>query len=199
MKIDRDSTGYKLFKTLFHCRVKAKHLIDLEHAANYGMPTTGDDDYDAELGETLTDVYLPISDIAELNHDGVDVMIVEHSAVIRLYELINDHLEWWENKFRTMFYIDPDRLKRVKRDIEILGRLSDAVYPSIKAYVRKRDAHLTNVEDTIMPHRPEGQFYGLDEGDVSGFQEAVVAPHRTIDDIFSVGTLKRVRAWETRK
>ncbi|QXO10838.1 hypothetical protein pEaSNUABM54_00012 [Erwinia phage pEa_SNUABM_54] len=199
MKIDRESTGYKLFKTIFHCRVKAKHLIDLERAATYGQQTTGDDEYDAELGESLTDVYLPTSDIAELNHDGVDVMIVNHSDVIRLYEIINDHLEWWESKFRTMFFIDPDRLKRVKRDIEILGRLSDAVYPSIKAYVRKRDSHLTTVEDTIMPHRPDEQFYGLDEGDVSGFQEAVVAPHRTIEDIFGVKTLNRVRAWEVRK
>lgn len=199
MNIDRESTGYKLFKTIFHCRVKAKHLIDLERAAEYGQQTTGDDEYDAELGETLTDVYLPTSDIAELNHDGVDVMIVQHSDVIRLYEIINDHLEWWEHKFRTMFYINPERLNRVKRDIEILGRLSDAVYPSIKAYVRKRDSHLTNVEDTIMPHQPGEQLYGLDEGDVSGFQEAVVAPHRTIEDIFGVKALNRVRAWEVRE
>lgn len=199
MKIDRESTGYKLFKTIFHCRVKAKHLLDIEYASEYGHATTGDDEFDAELAESLNDVYLPTSRIAELFADGVDVQIVNHDDAVSMYNIIMAHLEWWEEKFRISLFIDPVRLKRVKADLEMLGKLSDALYPSVRTYVTKSHQHLTAREDSVMPFSPLSNEYTLDDTDVGRWDAPEVAPHRTLEDLIGAKPLDRVRHWEKRR
>jgi len=196
MNVDRESTGFKLFKQIFHCRVKAKHLIDVEHAAEFGLPSTGDDQYDAELAEVWNDVYLPASDIAELINDGADVIIVALEDATRIYELIQNHLEWWEDQFRQSFYFEPGRIKRVKRDIELLSRVAAGLFPMVESYVRKEDKHLTARDDSIMPFRPEGETYTLDQTDLGRYDPSIVKEHRTLEDIIDTKVLDRVRIWE---
>lgn len=199
MKVDRESTGYKIFKKIFHCRVKAKHLLDIEKVAEYGHPTTGDDEYDAELAETLNDVYLPTSTIAEMFGDGVDVQMVNHGDAVTMYNLIIDHLEWWDEKFRTSLYINPERLKRVKADLEILSRLSASLYPSVRSFVRKSHQHLTNRPDSVMPFQALDKEYTLDDTDVGRWEVEELAPHRTLEEVIGAKALDRVRPWERRK
>jgi hypothetical protein len=199
MKVDRESTGYKIFKKIFHCRVKAKHLLDIERVSEYGHATTGDDEYDAELAETYNDVYLPTSTIAELIGDGVDVQMVVHDDAVTMYNLIMAHMEWWEEKFRTSLYIDPERLKRVKADLELFAKLSDALYPSVRSFVTKSHQHLTNRPDSVMPFSPNSNEYTLDDTDVGRWDLGEVAPHRTLEDVIGAKALDRVRPWERRK
>jgi len=196
MNVDRESTGYKLFKQIFHCRVKAKHLIDVKEAAEFGLPSTGDDQYDAELGEVWNDIYIPTSDIAELINDGADVIIVSLEDAAKIYELIQAHLEWWEDQFRSSFYFKPDRLKRVKRDIELLSRVAGGLFPMVETYVRKEDKHLTARDDSIMPFIPEGDTYTLDQTDLGRYDPSIVKEHRSLDDIIDTKVLDRVRIWE---
>lgn len=196
MNIDRESTGYRLFKKLFQCRVKAKHLIDVAYAAEYGLPSTGDNDYDRELGETMNDVYLPTSSIAELIGDGADVLIVNLEDAATMYQLIQDHLEWWDIQFRESFYFEPGRLKRVKEDLELLSRVASGLYPMVHSYVAKSEKHLTAREDSILPFRPDESYYQLSDTDVGRYEPALVKDHRTLDDIINTSALDRVRAWE---
>lgn len=196
--IDKTSTGYRLFKKIIQCRVKAKHLIDVKYAAEFGLPSTGDEEYDRELGETWNDVYLPTSDIAELIEDGADVLIVELKDAVYMYELIQDHLEWWDRKFRESLYIKPDRLGRVKRDIAVLAKVSETLFPLVKTYVRKSEQHLTARDDSIMPFRPQQELYTMDDTDFGRYDPGTLKEHRSLDDIVNPASLDRVRIWERR-
>lgn len=194
--VDRTSTGFRLFKKIIQCRVKAKHLIDVKHAAEFGLPSTGDEEYDRELGETWNDVYLPTSDIAELIEDGADVLIVNHADAVYMYELIQDHLEWWDTKFRESFFINPDRLARVKRDLGVLAKVAEGLYSMVSTYVSKSEKYLTAREDSVLPFRPEEEFYTLADTDIGRYDPATLKEHRTLDDIVNPASLDRVRIWE---
>lgn len=196
MEIDRNSTGYRLFKKLIQCRVKAKHLIDVEYAAEFGLPSTGDDEYDRELGETWNDIYISPAAICELIDDGADVLIVNLSDATAMYELIQDHLAWWDNMFRESFYIEPGRLARVKVDLELISRVASGIYPMVKSYVSKSEKHLVSREDSIMPFTPDTETYTLDQTDVGRYAPALVKEHRTLEDIINPAALERVRVWE---
>jgi hypothetical protein len=190
-KVNVNTTGYKLFKSLFRCRTKAKYLLDMEDVELFGMVTTTLDDYDERLANEWREVYLPTSTIAELHSDGCDVELLTPGDAARMYGIISNHLDWWAEKFASALYIDPERVKRVQNDIAILDKLAETLYPMVASDVKK--AIKPQYNPVAKPRRRKGT-YGLDES--VGKESVVVAERTTMEERFPTHVLKRVRAWD---
>lgn len=190
------STGYILFTSLFHCRTKAMHLIDMEEVKERGFITTTLDDYDEQLANELREVYLPVSEIAELFADGCDVELMDAADALRMYEIISNHMDWWAIQFAETLYIESGRLRRVQADLEKLDRLAESVYGLVKSHINRLTTPVWQggKQEAKKPAPRRRGSYTMD--DSLAAPEARIGQHVTLEERFPSEVLKRVRAWD---
>jgi hypothetical protein len=93
----RDPAWY-LFNQLFHCRVQRIQTLSLEEMKEYGTPTSGDPEYDAQMRNERQDRMLTIAKMVEYWDNGITVGVVAEADTKRIYDYISNHLIAWKYK-----------------------------------------------------------------------------------------------------
>jgi hypothetical protein len=92
---ERD-TGWWLFNQLFHCRVQRIQTVSIDEMKDYGTPTSGDPEFDAQMRNERIDRMLTIKQMMEYWDQGVTVGVVSEKDTKSIYELITNHLLAWK-------------------------------------------------------------------------------------------------------
>lgn len=184
MSVDYNSTGWKIFKSLFKCVVKAKHLISLQEIEQFGVITTTIDDYDSALAEAEQLVMLPISDIAELMANGVDVILVNRDDAFKIYNLIQDHFKWWSIKLRNLVIFNQDKLLRVKSDLEKMDKVNETCWMVIRS-VKYRDdiAKMQPARPVTSFRKKRKKSYGLTDWSLSDNPQPTLTKPEEVDPL----------------
>lgn len=124
---DRDTSWY-LFHELYHVRVQYLQMLSIEELKHFGMPTTGDPDYDKQVARENRDIMLSIQRCAELFESGAVVGVVVHKDTRRIYERISNHLEAWASHIRGNMNQRPVPVK----DLLLLDRFAHSIYEFAK-------------------------------------------------------------------
>lgn len=99
---DRD-TSYYLWEILFQCRLpETATVTELEYRVR-GMPTTGNNEMDRDIGGQLKLMWLPIHQMVEYHRVGVPVRLVKVSDAEVIYGYVQNHLEAWLERVRYSF------------------------------------------------------------------------------------------------
>lgn len=94
---DQRNTAYYIFSTdqRYLCRVPVMQTRSIEDIRFFGVPTTGDAAYDAEMANEKIVRRLTINQMVEYYKTGVTVGVINKKDTKLIYEKISDHLGYW--------------------------------------------------------------------------------------------------------
>jgi hypothetical protein len=95
---EQRDTAWWIFKELFHCRVQRIQTISIEEMKEYGTPTSGDPNFDAQMRNERQDRMLTIVQMVEYWENGITVGVAAEKDTKRIYEYIAAHLSAWRYK-----------------------------------------------------------------------------------------------------
>lgn len=122
---EHDSTAYKLFNALWSVKVSAIHLYSTDYIKHIGLPSTGNKTYDEWVHNEVRETMLTIIRLATLHEEGANIGFNKIDDVVKIYQLIQDHLATWLEIMRTRFVINHPPLE----DFETLDNFAAAIYP----------------------------------------------------------------------
>lgn len=102
--VEQRTPAWWLFHELFHCRAQRIQLMSMEEMKEYGTPTSGDPDFDAQMRNERVDVMLPIAgprSMVTYWDQGITIGVANEKDTKRIYELIANHLEAWRHHLTT--------------------------------------------------------------------------------------------------
>lgn len=119
----RDTRWY-LWHKLFRCRVSNIQTMSVEYLQEFGMPSSGDAQYDRETANELVQRMLSINQMVEFFRNGVTVGVCQVSDTKEIYERIKDHLDAWKLKLERSVNIRGAPVD----DLVLLDRFATTVY-----------------------------------------------------------------------
>jgi hypothetical protein len=121
-------TNWYLFHELYHVRIPYLQMLSIEELKHFGMPTTGDPEYDKQVARENRDVMLSIQRCAELYDSGAVIGVVNFKDTRRIYERISNHLESWASHIRG----NMNKVKVPVKDLLLLDRFAHSIYEFAK-------------------------------------------------------------------
>ncbi len=94
---EQRDTGWFLFNQLFHCRVQRIQTISIDEMKEYGTPTSGDPDFDAQMRNERIDRMLTINAMMDYWDEGITIGVADPADTKKIYELISNHLIAWKH------------------------------------------------------------------------------------------------------
>jgi hypothetical protein len=95
---EKRDTAWWLFKEKFHCRVQRIQTISIEEMKEYGTPTSGDPNFDAQMRNERQDRMLSVVQMIEYWENGITVGVVNEVDTKRIYEYVVNHLTAWKHR-----------------------------------------------------------------------------------------------------
>lgn len=126
---ERDSRWY-LWNERYMCRVPFIQTMSPDYLREFGMPSSGYDEYDRQTANELVIRMLTINDMVEYYKRGTTVAVMQPGDTKRIYERISTHLELWKRELETSFHTRNAPLE----DLQDLDKFAHAVYEHAKWY-----------------------------------------------------------------
>lgn len=99
--VEKRDTAWWIFNQLFQCRAQRIQLMSMDEMKEYGTPTSGLPEYDAQMRNERVDVMLTIAKMVEYWDQGITIGIANEKDTKQIYELIANHLEAWKHRLMT--------------------------------------------------------------------------------------------------
>lgn len=98
---EKQSPAFKLFHWYFQCLVPANATYDVNDIEYFGIPTTGDRDWDLALSTANTDRAFTAADMAVAVSAGSPLSLSDPTDAVKLYLIIFEHLCDWRDHLRN--------------------------------------------------------------------------------------------------
>lgn len=122
---------YGIFNGLYHVRCNAQAIRSIEHIRQYGTYSSGDPNIDRATNGVSTDFFMTIAEIATHFGNGVEMAILKHEDTKRIFEVIEEYLNFRKNQFSNRVRVNNQNLIN---DLILLDRLRMTLYPYAKPY-----------------------------------------------------------------
>jgi hypothetical protein len=119
----RDTSWY-IFNELYLCTVPHLQTMSVDYLQYFGMPTTGDTDWDRALANERVQRMLSIDKMTDYFKQGVVVGVMKEADTKRIYERVMDHLNAWRKKLAESYHVNGAPLD----DLVLLDSFAAAVY-----------------------------------------------------------------------
>ena len=98
---EQQSPAFKLYHWYFQCLVPANATYDVNDVEYFGIPTTGDRDWDLALATADTDRAFVAADMAVAVSSGSPLTLADPTDAVKLYLIIFEHLCDWRDHLRN--------------------------------------------------------------------------------------------------
>ena len=122
--VNQRTTAWWIFNHLFMCRVSNIQTMSVEYIKQFGMPSSGVQQYDKETANELIIRPLSISQMADFYKNGVTVHVINIADTKEIYERITDHLNFWKERISISYHIKDAPVD----DLLLLDKLANVVY-----------------------------------------------------------------------
>lgn len=133
---EKDHPAYKIFHWLFDVVIPSAFTRSEEEIERYGMTSTGNRAYDAELAGERTKVMLTIAELATKASQGCPIQLVNPDNAAVIADLIAEYMRVWATEVEQQFgHLDPeyvrtlDEYKVREKDVLILEEFAALVQP----------------------------------------------------------------------
>ena len=116
--------GIPLWERLYMVGIRYKDTLSLEEIKAFGMPTTGNKQYDQVIHNELVDRYITIDKMVEYHKNGISFYIRNHKETKEIYELISNYLVCWKEYLENGINIGGAPID----DLIALDRLASKIY-----------------------------------------------------------------------
>lgn len=150
---EKRDTSYYIFNSKFLCRVPYIATRSVDHIRHFGMPSTGYKELDKGTESELVTFYLSIAQMAEYFKKGTVVRILKNDDIVRIYEIISEHLNAWKLELSKRLNIGDAPVE----DLIVLDQLANAVYVHARHQFTREivDSLLLKEMDSKLPFTPE--------------------------------------------
>lgn len=187
---ERDSRYY-IFRVLFKTRVSNIQTMSIDYLQHFGMPSVGDARLDAESTNELVTRMLPISEMAKLHKDGVNIRVVNYADTKLIYEHVTDHLNYWKANLENGFHTRGAPIE----DLILLDKFAVSVYAHAKyqfttemvdsIVARRMSSTLRVSRENILKKKPQEILVINEETGTTEKQEEVFPERVSMAEIFS--------------
>lgn len=91
------SNAYKLFHMHWLCRIPANEAMDECDFDIFGVALSNSSEWNERLATAMVDRQLSPAEMAQLNEDGVPLVLVDPKDSVTIYKLILEHLRDWRD------------------------------------------------------------------------------------------------------
>lgn len=130
MSIDAYSPAFKIFNFWWYVLIPQAATFNVNDYEYYGVPTTGDRDWDLALANEKHPRAVTVAEMAQLVADGVPLTLNDPTDAAKIYKLIGEHLTDWRDALTS-------RLKPPKPPLEglyELNKLAGLLMPVARGY-----------------------------------------------------------------
>lgn len=135
--IEQQTAAYKLFHYRFLCEVAQMHLYEANWLDISGFNTTGNPTLDRQMAIQPVVVQLTPAAMAKFHDEGVEMRLVNPEDSVKIYQLIFDHLNDWQNAVN----LDINRMNGPLDDLKKFDRLASEVYKLARYYWKDQPYH----------------------------------------------------------
>jgi len=142
--VQQDIKAYalKIFRDIWKVKTQHKYLINLDHAEIFGVPTTGDKDYDDAMQNQIETTYQTINKLIEWHKNGIPFSICNMSDASTIYNIVNGYLEAWKYNLSNSINIG----NAPTDDLIAMDAFAQEIYPYASTTVKTSN---TTVESWI--------------------------------------------------
>lgn len=141
----------QIFKTPWMVQVPTIHRYSNKYIEQFGLPSTGDRQWDRELMESPITVYMTIAEMVMIFGNGGSITFVEPKDAKPVYELLHQHLKNWQLLVEKSLH----SLKPPIEDLELMDEFMTAIYPIAARYMN------TDLQPTGLAQRLSNMGSGL--------------------------------------
>lgn len=116
-----------IFHQVWKCRAPVFQMRTLEDVEHFGVPTSGERDFDAGMLAERRLHYLTIAQMVELFQRDVTVGLFDVNDAKQIYEVITDHLRLWQDTLAYSPNVKPDN--KVIDELMLMDNFAQAVWP----------------------------------------------------------------------
>lgn len=141
--------------------LQTQSVEDLRH---FGVPMTGDPEYDKQVKNEVRALMLPIDKMAELYEGGAEIGIINYADTRRIYERIEAHLEAWAKHLKGSL----NQLNAPVKDLLLLDKFAHSVYEFAKWEFLDADSFMETIMGKI-----NGQTMSMS---LASLEQRILAP-----------------------
>lgn len=117
-----------IFDNLYLVRYRLLEATSVEDMKLFGTPVTGVAAIDKAYYNQFVTAGLSIAQMAELNHQGVPLRVINHADVLEIYKSISLHISNFKTSLKYTVNVNPS----LREDLMKLDKLSMAIYEHAK-------------------------------------------------------------------
>lgn len=103
----KQSPAFKLFHWHYQCIVPANATYDVNDLEYFGIPTTGDRDWDLQMSSADTDRSYSAADMAAMVANGAPLSLLDPRDAVAIYLTIFEHICDWRDHVRNTLVVRP--------------------------------------------------------------------------------------------
>jgi hypothetical protein len=183
---DQQTATWRIWHRRYQCRHSSFHARSLEDIEHFGVPVSGDAEFDRTMMNESRIYYKTAEEMIELFRRDIPVGLMKPADAKAIYDDITDHLKLWELTALRSPNIKPDN--KLLEDLMLMDRFAQAVYPHAVPYftTEKTESLLMRrmTEVMVLPAatlNPDPKPV-VPDGEEQGYQ---VPPRESLFDIFA--------------
>lgn len=137
IKTKDQTPAFKIWNYRFICLVNQMHMYDKKYLSQFGFTDSGNANINREMARSPQHVQLSVAAMAELHHDGVDIVLTVPEDSVKIYQMIYDHLMDWQVRIRENTFITAAPIE----DLRKLDELAGEIYKIAKFYWKNKPYH----------------------------------------------------------
>lgn len=117
-------TRWHIWNNLYMCKVPFIHTMSSDYLRQFGMPSSGIEEYDRGMAQELVIRMLSINQMVDYFGQGVSVRVCNHADTKEIYDHISAHLNAWRSQLENGFHIR----NAPREELQLMDRFANAVY-----------------------------------------------------------------------
>lgn len=100
-KAAQEEFTISIWDTRYYVRVPYMASTDEAYHRLFGVPSTGNKDYDKELSKQLIDTVMTIDQMVEHHKKSIPISLVNRNDVKKIYDSVDKYLQYWRHRLET--------------------------------------------------------------------------------------------------
>lgn len=121
-------TRWWIWKKKFLCSIPNLQSMSVEYLQHFGMPVSGNPEYDRQIASELVQRMLTIAEMIEFFNNGVTVRVCNYKDTKEIYERISDHLNTWKQHLEESWHTKGAPID----DLILMDKFAVSVYKHAK-------------------------------------------------------------------
>lgn len=174
-----DFAWYKIFTGGYKIQIKRAFTIDPNEAYIYGLPTTGDKNFDKDLANTDIVVFATIDQMVEYLDEGIPFTpILNQAEFVEIYNICLEHIadSCTFLEYNRSFYYETDETKRLNAILlddlvkiynfvlavgeRIRGMYTETIDPRLASFMQASSAGGSTFKIPVTTLAPKGSYEG---------------------------------------